>query len=197
MSIAFDPRRRRFLTTAATVIGGGGMAAATVPFLASMQPSAKARIAGGPVEVELSDLREGGAWRTVKWRGRPVTVLYRTSEMINTLGDHEGQLRDPRSVHPQQPSFARNEYRSRRPEYLVLLAQCTHFGCVPIYLSRSEGQNLGENWAGGFYCPCHRSRFDLAGRVYKGVPALLNLEVPPYRFAGELKLVIGEESGSA
>ncbi len=194
MSRDFDQRRRRFLTTTATVVGGGGLVAAAVPFLTSLQPSARARIASGPVDVDISDLRKGGARRTVKWRGRPVVVLYRTPEMIGELRENDPQLRDPKSLKAQQPEFARNEYRSLRPEYLVLLAQCTHFGCVPIYLAAGAEHNLGEDWNGGFYCPCHRSRFDLAGRVYKGVPAQLNLEVPLYRFSGEQKLIIGEEA---
>lgn len=186
-----DPRRRRVLTAAATVVGGAGVAAAIWPFLASWNPSARAQAAGAPVEVDISRL-EMGQRIIVEWRGSPVWVIRRSEEMLKDLPSNDGKLKDPKSKEPeQQPQYAQNEYRSVKPEYLVLVGICTHLGCSPLF--RPNVGEVGPDWKGGFYCPCHGSRFDLAGRVFKSVPAQLNLVVPPYRYKTDTLLVIGED----
>lgn len=185
-----DIGRRRFLTAATSVIGGVGMACAAAPFILSWQPSAKAQALGAPVKLDLSKL-EPGAQVTVEWRGQPIWVIHRTKEMLGKLEHLDKLLRDPRSQALQQPSYAQNEYRSIKPEYLVLVGLCTHLGCVPIY--HPNAASIEPKWPGGFFCPCHGSKFDLAGRVFKGVPAPLNLLVPPYWFVDEKVIVIGEE----
>lgn len=186
-----DQERRDFLLKTTGAIGGVGAACALTPFVASWLPSAKAQAAGAPVQVDLKDL-EPGQQVTVEWRGKPVWILRRTKEMLEGLPKIETSLRDPESVVEQQPEYAKNEYRSINPEYLVLIGICTHLGCVPKYTP--EAEEFGSDWLGGFYCPCHGSRFDLAGRVYKGVPAPINLQVPPYKFISEHVIVIGESS---
>ena len=192
-----NPSRRRFLTAATTVIGGVGTAFALVPFISSMQPSAKARAAGAPVRADISKLEEGQMIR-VKWRGKPVWIVKRTDSMIETLPTLDDQLRDPDSLESIQPPYAQNELRSIKPEILVLIGICTHLGCSPTYRPDVGAADLGgDEWKGGFFCPCHGSRFDLAGRVYKGVPAPINLDVPPHRFLSETELVIGEDEGVA
>ncbi len=186
--------RRRFLIGATSVVGGAGVAAAAIPFIASMQPSARAQAAGAPIEVEIGKLEPGQLIR-VEWRGKPVWILRRTEAMLATLQDEGllGKLRDPDSqVASQQPDYAVNYHRSVRPEYLVLIGICTHLGCTPSYSPEQGPADLGADWLGGFFCPCHGSRFDLAGRVYQGVPAPTNLVVPPYRFVGDTLLVVGE-----
>ncbi|MGQ3889882.1 ubiquinol-cytochrome c reductase iron-sulfur subunit [Legionella sp. CNM-1927-20] len=185
-----DEKRRKFLLTATGVLGGIGAACALTPFISSWLPSAKAQAAGAPVEVDLSKL-EPGQQATVEWRGRPVWIIRRTKAMLEQLAGAEDQLRDPESLVEQQPAYAKNKYRSIRPEYLVLVGICTHLGCSPKYTPQVN--ELGPNWRGGFYCPCHGSTFDLAGRVFKGVPAPINLEVPPYRFVNEHVIIIGED----
>lgn len=194
-----DRNKRRFLTATATVVGGVGLGFTAVPFVKSMEPSARAQAAGAPVEVDISDL-ELGHIMTVEWRGRPVWILRRTKEEIQDLKalTKSGILSDPLSkVESQQPPFAQNPYRSIEPEILVLVGICTHLGCSPTFRPEVAPPDLGPKWKGGFFCPCHGSRFDLAGRVYEGVPAPTNLVVPPYRFLAENRLLIGETSGEA
>ena len=188
--------RRRFLTAATTVVGAVGVGFALVPFISSMQPSAKARAAGAPVRADISKLEPGQMIR-VKWRGKPVWLVRRTDEMLESLATLVPELRDPDSVEPMQPEYAQNEFRSIRPEVLVTVGICTHLGCSPTYRPDVGAADLGADWLGGFFCPCHGSRFDLAGRVYKGVPAPLNLEIPPHRYLSDNELVIGEDGGVA
>lgn len=185
-----DPERRRFLVAATSLIGGVGAAFTTVPFLSSWWPSARAEAAGAPVEVDISKL-EYGQQITVEWRGKPVWIVRRTQEMLDLLPKNDDKLRDPQSSVDQQPLYAQNEWRSIKPEYLVLVGVCTHLGCSPKY--HPEIGDLGPDWKGGFYCPCHGSLFDLSGRVYQGVPAPLNLEVPPYSFTNEHTVLIGTD----
>jgi len=189
-----DRNRRHFLTVATAVTGGAGLIAATIPFVASMKPSARAQALGAPVEVPVGMLEPGEMIR-VMWRGKLVYVLRRTEEMLSRLASVTDFLRDPDSDEvEQQPEFAVNEYRSLKPEFLVVEGSCTHLGCAPL----PEFQvGPAADWEGGFFCPCHGSRFDLAGRVYKGVPAPTNLRVPPYRFLREDLIMIGAEAGAA
>lgn len=186
-----DESRRKFLINSTCVLGSVGVVCGLSPFVASWLPSAKAKAAGAPVEVDLSQM-EPGQQVTVEWRGKPVWIIKRTPEMLKHLEADEAELRDPDSLVEQQPAYAKNRYRSIRPEYLVLIGICTHLGCSPKYTPLPHA--LGPYWPGGFYCPCHGSTFDLAGRVFKGVPAPINLEVPPYRFISEHRIVIGEET---
>lgn len=186
-----DQRKRQFLVAATTILGGIGALFASIPFISSWLSSAKARAAGGAVEADLSAL-EPGNLMTVEWRGKPIWIIRRTKEMLKNLSDHNPELRDVASQVEQQPEYAKNIYRSRKPEYLVLIGVCTHLGCTPTY--RPFVNELGPNWPGGFYCPCHGSTFDLAGRVFKGAPAPINLEVPPYYFLNDHSIIIGEDS---
>jgi len=189
--------RRRFLTAATSVVGAVGVGFVLVPFISSMQPSAKARAAGAPVRADISKIESGQMIR-VKWRGKPVWIVNRTASTLETLPTLDDELRDPESVEPQQPSYAQNEWRSIKPETLVLIGICTHLGCSPTYRPDVGAADLGgDAWKGGFFCPCHGSRFDLAGRVYKGVPAPLNLEVPPHRYLSENEILVGEDEGVA
>lgn len=188
-----DLRRRRFLTAATSVVGVIGAGYVAVPFLASMQPSAKAQAMGAPVEVDIDKL-ESGQLVTVKWRGKPVWIVNRTRRMLEALPALDPVLRDPNSDVPsQQPPYCKNEHRSIKPEYLVAVAICTHLGCIPTYRPEFAPPDLGPDWKGGFFCPCHGSRYDVAGRVYKGVPAPLNLEVPPHRYVTGTRIVVGED----
>lgn len=186
-----DHGRRRFLVKATSALGGVGLIGACVPFVASMLPNEAAKAAGAPVEVDVGDLQPGQQ-RTVIWRGRPIWIIRRTPEMIAELSSLDSELRDPNSTVDQQPAYADNEYRSRKPEYLVLVGICTHLGCSPTY--RPDKGSIDTDWKGGFYCPCHGSKFDLAGRVFKDVPAPINLEVPPYTFLSDTKILIGTNS---
>jgi ubiquinol-cytochrome c reductase iron-sulfur subunit len=189
-----DRNRRHFLTVATLVTGGAGLIAATIPFVSSMKPSARAQALGAPVEVSIGMLEPGEMIR-VMWRGRLVFILRRTEEMLSRLASVTEYLDDPDSeVIEQQPDFAVNEHRSLKPEFLVVEGSCTHLGCAPL----AEFEvGPADDWHGGFFCPCHGSRFDLSGRVYKGVPAPTNLRVPPYRFLREDLIMIGAESGAA
>ena len=180
--------RRRFLTGVTTGVGAAGVAAAAVPFVASMTPSAKARAAGAPVQVDITDL-EPGKLLKIEWRGKPVWIIKRTPEMLESLDAVKDELVDPDSVREQQPQYAQNETRSIDPEILVLVGLCTHLGCSP--LEKLKPGELDTQWQGGFFCPCHGSKFDLAGRVYKNVPAPTNLEVPPHRFLSDSRVEIG------
>ena len=183
-----DEGRRRFLVSATSVVGGLGLASAVVPFAASWLPSEKAQAAGAPVEIDVSKL-EPGQKMTVEWRGKPIWIIRRTQAAIDRLDKHVQQLRDPHSEIEQQPQYAKNLHRSIKPEFLVLIGLCTHLGCVPAY--QPNIGEFGADWPGGFFCPCHGSTFDLSGRVFQGVPAPINLEVPPYKFVDEHLLVIG------
>ncbi len=190
-----DDAGRRLWLGAATVAGGGGLVATAVPFVSSLAPSEKARALGAPIDVDLSSLRPGEL-RTVEWRGKPVFVLHRTPVMIEALSRHDALLADPQSRRSEQPEAARNARRSSRPELAVIEAVCTHLGCVPTFRPTPGSPDIGAQWPGGFYCPCHGSKFDLAGRVFKNVPAPTNLTVPPYRFLSETALLIGADPGT-
>jgi len=196
MSDDVDLSRRHFLGVATAVTGGVGAVFAAVPFLASWQPSARAQALGAPVEVDIGKL-EPGAMVKVEWRGKPVWLLRRSDDMLDRVGKFADQLRDPDSEQPQQPDYAKNEFRSIKPEVLVVVGSCTHLGCSPIERFDVAPADLGPDWEGGFYCPCHGSTFDLAGRVYKGVPAPLNLAVPPHRYLSDSVVLIGADSGVA
>ncbi|HKJ94361.1 MAG TPA: ubiquinol-cytochrome c reductase iron-sulfur subunit [Gammaproteobacteria bacterium] len=191
-----DKGRRRFLTGAATVVGGTGAAFVAVPFLSYWQPSARTKAAGAPIETNVSKL-EPGQLITISWRGKPIWVFRRTKDELDKLPKLNGRLRDPQSkVASQQPPYAANATRSIRPEVGVLIGICTHLGCIPLY--KPEVGSVDADWPGGFFCPCHGSKYDLAGRVFTGVPAPMNLEVPPYWFPSENVVTIGEhKEGSA
>lgn len=182
-------------TSAVTVVGAGFTA---VPFVSSMLPSAKARSAGAPVEADISKL-ESGQMMTYEWRRKPVWIVRRTEQNLQDLPTLDGQLADPDSSVPQQPEYTKNKGRSLKPEYLVAIGICTHLGCSPQYVRTTDSHNLGADWKGGFFCPCHGSKFDLAGRVFKGVPAPTNLVIPPYRYVSDTLILIGEdpEGGAA
>ncbi|WP_297527550.1 ubiquinol-cytochrome c reductase iron-sulfur subunit [Thiohalobacter sp.] len=196
MSDGVDTSRRRFLTAATTVVGGVGAVFVAVPFVKSMMPSARAQAAGAPVEVDISKL-EPGQKINVEWRGKPVWIVRRTDEMLGLLKEMDPVVLDPASEMPQQPEYAKNEYRSIKPEILVLVGICTHLGCSPTYRPEVAPDDLGKDWKGGFFCPCHGSKFDLAGRVFKGVPAPKNLVVPPHRYIGKTVILVGEDQGAA
>ena len=190
--------RRHFLTVATVVTGGVGAIATAVPFVASFKPSARAQALGAPVTVDISKL-EPGAMTRVEWRGRAIYVVYRTEEMLGTLTKDVGMLKDPDSENDDsvQPEYAKNAHRSLRPSFLVLEGVCTHLGCAPMARFEVAPVDLGADWPGGFYCPCHGSKFDLAGRVFAGVPAPANLPVPPYRFINDSTILIGSDTGSS
>lgn len=185
-----DVGKRRFLTTATSVAGGVGAAFVAVPFIKSWQPSARAEAAAAPVEVNIGEL-DKGAMLTVVWRGKPVWIVRRTDEMLATLDQVGNLLRDPESQQDQQPPYARNRTRSIKPEILVMVGICTHLGCSPKYRPEAAEDEMPYS---GFFCPCHGSKFDIAGRVYKGVPAPLNMAVPPHRYKSDKLLVIGEDT---
>jgi ubiquinol-cytochrome c reductase iron-sulfur subunit len=197
MSNSVDAGKRRFLTAAASVVGGAGAIAVAVPFVASVAPSAKAEAAGAPVLVDISQL-EVGQLLTVEWRGKPVWIYRRSPDVLEALPTLDEELRDPDSeVASQQPEYCQNDLRSIRDEVMVLVGICTHLGCSPTYRPELAPEDLGEEWKGGFFCPCHGSKFDLAGRVYQGVPAPINLEVPPYHFQGDNTVIVGEDAKGA
>ena len=187
-----DNSRRRFLTAATSVVGGVGAAFLAVPFLQYWQPSARAQAAGAPVEVNIAGL-EPGQLINVKWRGNPVWVFRRTEQNLEQLDTVDDELRDPDSSQPQQPAYISGKHRALKPEIMVLVGICTHLGCSPLFRPDEKPSGISGDWVGGFFCPCHGSYFDLAGRVYQGVPAPKNLEVPPYRFASEDRIVVGED----
>ncbi len=192
---SIDNKRRRTLiawTSAAGAVAGIGIA---VPFVMSMFPSARARAAGAPIEVDIGKI-EPGMMITEEWRGKPVWILHRTEAMIERVQETDSLVADPNSRQPMQPDYAENELRSIKPDYLVLVGICTHLGCSPTAkLEPGTAGGMGPDWTGGFFCPCHGSKFDLAGRVYKGVPAPTNLQVPPYAYLSDTRLVIGEDGG--
>lgn len=192
-----DKSRRTLLTVGASAVGAVGTAVTLWPFVATMSPSARALAAGAPVEVDVSKMQLGEKIE-VEWRRKPVWIVRRSDKMLESLDEDTDRLRDPNSLVDQQPPFAQNEYRSIRPQFLVLVGICTHLGCSPTFRPDVAPEDLGPNWLGGFYCPCHGSRFDLAGRVFKNVPANKNLEVPPYKFVSDNVILIGDsESGEA
>lgn len=188
--------RRRFLAVATGVTGVVGAGFVAVPFVASWQPSARARALGAPVEIDISKL-EDGALMKVTWRGKPVSILRRSAAMLERMENSGNELSDPDSQVDQQPGYARNEYRSIKPDVLVVISSCTHLGCVPTSRFEVAPTDLGPDWVGGFFCPCHGSKFDFSGRVFSGVPAPTNLVVPPYRYADENTLIIGEDAEAA
>lgn len=184
---------RRVWVTATTVMGGAGLISSAMPFVASMAPSEKARALGASVEVDLLGIQPGEI-RTVEWRGKPIFILRRSPAMLGALAQHDDLLVDPTSRRSIQPETSRNVVRSVKPEFAVLEGICTHLGCIPTFRPTPGSPDIGASWPGGFYCPCHGSKFDLAGRVFKNVPAPTNLTVPPYRFVSESSLLIGAEA---
>ena len=182
--------RRRFLVATTSVVGGVGIGIAAVPFIKSWMPSAKAQAVGVPVEVNISKLKEGQLLK-VQWRGQTIGVLRRTQEMIANLPDVDAVLADPESANADQPAYIHGEQRALKPEFLIVNMHCTHLGCVPQMIPQVGPQPFDENWNGGFYCPCHKSKFDLSGRVFKGVPAPTNLRIPPYSFLDDHTVMIG------
>jgi ubiquinol-cytochrome c reductase iron-sulfur subunit len=191
-----DESKRQFLTSALTVVGGIGTGYLAVPFLAQMQPSVKAMAAGAPVEVDLSKMEPGQLLR-VAWRGKPVWILNRTPAALETLKTMDDLLSDPTSRDSIQPASSKNPGRSIKPEIFVAIGLCTHLGCSPTFRPEIAPHDLGADWKGGFFCPCHGSRFDLAGRVYSGVPAPTNLEIPPHQYKTDTLLIIGETGKGA
>ncbi|RLQ21897.1 ubiquinol-cytochrome c reductase iron-sulfur subunit [Seongchinamella sediminis] len=189
--------RRKFLTAATSVVGVAGAVGIAVPFLGSWNPSAKAKAAGAPVKADIGKL-EPGQMIVVEWRGKPVYVMHRTAEQVAGLSKLDGLLKDPNSEISDQPAYIADISRSLKPEILVLVGLCTHLGCAPTFRPEVGAADLGgDEWLGGFFCPCHGSKFDLAGRVYSGVPASTNLVVPPYSFEGDNVLVIGVDTEAA
>ena len=185
--------RRRFLIAATSVTGAIGATALGVPFVSSMLPSEKAKAAGASVQVDVSKVEQGNVL-TTEWRGQPVWILNRSDEMIKTLKSNSKKLADPNlNVSSQQPKYCQNETRSIKPNMLVIVGICTHLGCAPSPRLSPKG-DMGENWEGGFFCPCHGSKFDLAGRVFKGSPAPTNLVVPPHKYLNENTIVLGEDA---
>jgi ubiquinol-cytochrome c reductase iron-sulfur subunit len=193
-----DASRRHFLLVATTVTALTGAGLTAVPFLASWKPSARAQALGAPVEQAIDKI-EPGAMLKVEWRGQAIFILRRTPQMLAALDSPElaGQLRDPSSDESQQPSYTKNPARSVKPEFLVLVGVCTHLGCAPMSRFQPQDAELGADWPGGFYCPCHGSKFDLSGRVFKDVPAPLNLPVPPYRYLSDTRILIGADTETA
>lgn len=191
-----DAGRRRFLTLTTVAVGGAGVVGAAIPFLASLSPSERAKALGAPITVDISKI-EPGQRLVAPWRGKPVWIIRRTPDMLASLPKVDANLRDPKSDEPQQPAYAKNEARAIKPEWSVMVGSCTHLGCSPTFRPDHPAPDVDPNWQGGFYCPCHGSKFDLAGRVYQGVPAPLNLVVPPYRFVNDTTITIGEDQGAA
>lgn len=185
-------KARRNLVVATSLVGGAATVGAAVPFVASMLPSERAKAAGAPVEVDLSRLGPGELG-VYEWRGRPVWVIRRTPQMIESLKSVLPNLTDPKSQASEQPQYAENEYRAAKPDIMVMEGVCTHLGCSPQLKPADAKAEMGGDWVGGFYCPCHGSKFDYAGRVFRGAPAPTNLRVPPYTFVSDTTLVIGED----
>ena len=193
--LTMDPDRRKWLGLTAAA-GGAGTVATAVPFVSSFAPSERAKAAGGPVEVDISDIPPGGS-KTVEWRGKPVWIVRRTPAMLAALQGHDQELVDPTSARDQQPPYAKNEARAIKPDVFVAIGICTHLGCSPTPSPKgSTNPSLPADWPGGYFCPCHGSTFDGAGRVFKNKPAPSNLEIPPYRFAGASRIVVGDDSAA-
>ena len=190
---AMDRDRRNWLILTATT-GGVGTVATAIPFVSTFEPSERAKAAGGPVEVDVSDIPPGGS-KTVEWRGKPVWIVRRTAEMMAALQGHDAELVDPQSLRDQQPAYAKNTARAIKPELFVAIGICTHLGCSPTSAPiGSANPSLPADWPGGFFCPCHGSTFDGAGRVFKNKPAPVNLEIPPYRFDNATRILIGDDN---
>jgi ubiquinol-cytochrome c reductase iron-sulfur subunit len=196
MSDQVDQGRRRLLVTATAATGAVGVAFALAPFVASWKPSARAKALGAPVEIDISKL-EPGAMLSVEWRGKPVWVVRRTPEMLKSLDTAKQFLLDPASDSSVQPAYAKNAARAMKPEYFVVLGVCTHLGCSPMAKFQPADVTVAADWPGGFYCPCHGSKFDLAGRVFKGYPAPSNLPVPPYSFLSAGRILVGSDGTHA
>ncbi len=186
--------RRRFLTAATTVVGAAGVVGVAVPFVGSWNPSAKAKAAGAPVKQDISKI-EPGQMITAEWRGKPVYIVRRTKEALESIVKMDDKVRDPKSNESIQPPYAKNEYRSIKDEYLVILGVCTHLGCAPEY--KPEVGAVSKDWLGGFFCPCHGSKYDLSGRVFFGVPAPTNMTIPPYRYLSDAVIEIGVDQEKA
>jgi len=195
MSEEASVSRRHFLTVATGVTGVVGLALTAAPFIASFRPSTRAQALGAPVAIDISKLDEGAMVRVV-WRGQPVWVLRRSKVMLERLANEKVSLKDPASDESIQPDYAKNATRALRPEYLVVIGNCTHLGCAPIERFEVAPADLGPDWVGGFFCPCHGSKFDLAARVMSGSPAPTNLSIPPYRFVGDELVIVGEDTGA-
>ena len=191
-----DAGKRRFLVGATSALGGIGVAAAATPFVMSFFPSERAKAAGAPVEIDIGKI-EPGQKIDVEWRGKVVWIINRTKPMLDSLPKLDPKLADPHSDAPQQPSYCKNEFRSIKEAMWVAIGICTHLGCSPTFRPEVAPPDLGPDWLGGFFCPCHQSKFDLAGRVYKGVPAPTNLVIPPYKYLSDTMIVIGEDEKSA
>jgi len=197
MSDAQKPdAKRRNLIVATAVVGGAAGAGAAVPFIASWFPSERAKAAGAPVEVDISTLAPGELG-IFEWRGQPVWVFRRSKEMLESIRKSDPRVADPNSEVPQQPPYAQNEFRAIKEDVMVVVGVCTHLGCSPKEKTAAEKAEMGPDWLGGFYCPCHGSKFDFAGRVYKGVPAPTNLVVPPYTYLSDAKILIGDDKKGA
>jgi ubiquinol-cytochrome c reductase iron-sulfur subunit len=189
-------RTRRNLIVVTSLTGGAASVGAAVPFVVSMWPSERAKAAGAPVEVDISRM-EPGDLKVVEWRGKPVWVIRRTKEMVDSLKAVAARLTDPGSRASAQPDYAKNELRARKPEYMVMEGVCTHLGCSPQMKTAASKAEMGADWIGGFYCPCHGSKFDYAGRVFKGAPAPLNLPVPPHVYVSDTTILIGDDKKGA
>ena len=195
--VVVNQSRRRFLTAVTSVVGAAGAVGVAIPFIGSWNPSAKAKAAGAPVRINLAAI-EPGQMITEEWRGKPVFIVRRTDEALAGLKKVVEEVSDPNSEVEQQPSYAQNETRSIRPEFMIMLGVCTHLGCAPQFRPDVGAKDMGgDAWQGGFFCPCHGSKFDLAGRVYKSVPAPINLEVPPHTYETDTTIVVGIDGGSA
>lgn len=193
MTDKVDHSKRRLLIAATTAAGGVAAAGAGAPFVLSLMPSERAKAAGAPVEVDLSGVAPG-TMISVEWQGKPVWIVHRTPEMLDMLAKHDADIADPASEVPQQPEYCKNPTRSIKPEFLVVLGICTHLGCSPTFRPEVAPADLGPAWPGGWFCPCHGSRFDLAARVFKGVPAPTNLIIPPHKYLSDTRLLIGDDS---
>jgi ubiquinol-cytochrome c reductase iron-sulfur subunit len=189
-------RRRRLLVAATTSATGAATVGAAVPFVMSLMPSEAAKAAGAPVDADISKV-EPGQKLTVAWRGKPVWIVHRTKEMLDAVRADDDRVADPQSRRSEQPPYAQNEYRSIKPDYLVVIGICTHLGCSPVDRFKAQPEPFDPLWHGGFYCPCHGSLFDLAGRVYKNKPAPTNLVVPPYKFLTPLQILLGDDKPQA
>jgi len=187
---------RRNLIVATTALAGAAGVGVAIPFVWSFWPSERAKAAGAPVEADISNLAPGEL-QVVEWRGKPVWIMRRTKEMLEAVKKSDDKVTDPRSEVPLQPEYAKNEYRSIKPEILVLVGICSHLGCSPQQKTSEAKGEMGADWAGGFLCPCHGSKFDLAGRVYKGAPAPVNLDVPPHAYLSDTRLLIGDDKKGA
>lgn len=191
--MSVDTSKRRFLVNMTGAVGGVAAAGTAIPFVVSMMPSARAKAAGAPVEVDLSKI-EPGMLLTVEWRGKPVWLVNRTQEMLDLLSKHDDKLTDPASeTTSQQPDYCKNPTRSIKPELFVAVGICTHLGCSPTYRKEVAPADLGPDWPGGWFCPCHGSRFDLAARVFSGSPAPTNLVIPPHKYLSDTRMLIGED----